>query len=91
MDRYTLVTWKQECKNQAVHMYLGMTAALVAALFVGGIWPFVLPAVLGLIVEIAQYFTVDARKVSLLGRLLDLFVWSLSGVQACLLFHLIKY
>lgn len=91
MDRYTLVTWKQECKNQAVHMYLGMTVSLFAALIGGGIWPFVLPAALGLIVEIAQYFTVDDRRISLLGRLLDLSIWTLSGIQACLLFHLIKY
>jgi len=68
-----------EIKNQHVHLFLGLMSAYFVNLWLPIYIAVFTGIIVGLLVEILQYFFADNRELKLADRILDLSFWFASG------------
>lgn len=68
-----------EAKNQCVHMLVGIQATWAVNLHVHFSIASFTGIIIGIIVEVFQYFFVDNRELKLADRILDLSFWFASS------------
>lgn len=74
---------KNEIKNQHVHMFWGLILSTVLLRITHLYWMgWVFGMLIGLGVEIWQYFYADNRELKLFDRILDISSWGLGGALA---------
>lgn len=79
------IDWKNELKNQCVHLLLGLWISIILCTFVQHFFVLYVPLCIGIAVEIYQYFYVDNKELDLIHRLIDISVWGLSSMQTVII------